>query len=42
LPRKKQNEWMESTLNKVDAFVFDPDIRQMLASPTNALMTNGD
>ena len=36
LPRNKQNEWMESTLNKVDAFVFDPDIRQMLASPKSS------
>src|SRR3989344_3247087 len=46
LPRNKQNEWMESTLNKVDAFVFDPDIRQMLASPKSSfnlreIMDNG-
>lgn len=36
LPRNKQNEWMESTLNKVDAFVFDPELRQMLASPKSS------
>ena len=35
-PRHKYNEWMESTLNKVDAFVFDPDIRQMLSSPASS------
>ena len=27
-----QDEWMESTLNKVDAFLFDDSLRQMLSS----------
>jgi type IV secretory pathway VirB4 component len=36
LRRNTQDEWMESTLNKVDAFLFDPDIRQMLSSPKSS------
>ena len=36
LRRNTQDEWMESTLNKVDAFLFDPDIKQMLSSPKSS------
>ncbi len=36
LPRTKQDEWMESTLNKVNAFLFDNSIRQLLASPKSS------
>lgn len=36
LPRKTQDEWMESTLNKVNAFLFDDSIRQLLASPKSS------
>ena len=36
LPRTKQDEWMESTLNKVNAFLFDDSIRQLLASPKSS------
>jgi type IV secretory pathway VirB4 component len=31
-----QDEWMESTLNKVDAFLFDDNLRQMLSSPKSS------
>jgi len=31
-----QDEWMESTLNKVDAFLFDDNLRQMLCSPKSS------
>jgi len=31
-----QDEWMESTLNKVDAFLFDDNLRQMLSSPESS------
>lgn len=27
-----QNEWMESTLNKVSGFLFDPEVKQMFVS----------
>jgi len=36
LPRRTQDEWMESTLNKVNAFLFDDSIRQLLASPKSS------
>ncbi|KKR48812.1 MAG: hypothetical protein UT84_C0035G0003 [Candidatus Curtissbacteria bacterium GW2011_GWA1_40_16] len=36
LPRRTQDEWMESTLNKVNAFLFDDSIRQLLASPQSS------
>src|SRR3989338_10089064 len=36
LPRRTQDEWMESTLNKVNAFLFDNSIRQLLASPKSS------
>jgi len=36
LRRNTQDEWMESTLNKVDAFLFDPDIKQMLSAPKSS------
>jgi DNA helicase HerA-like ATPase len=41
-----QNEWMESTLNKVDSFLFDDNLRQMLSSPKSSfnlreIMDNG-
>ena len=36
LPRNKQDEWMESTLNKVGAFLFDPALRQMLVAPKSS------
>ncbi len=32
LPVRTWNEWLESTLNKVDAFLSDPAIRQIFAS----------
>lgn len=46
LKRGGQDERMESTLNKVDAFLFDPALRQMLASPKSSfhlrdIMDNG-
>src|SRR3989344_2735381 len=31
-----QNEWMESTLNKVNGFLLDDSIRQLLASPKSS------
>lgn len=36
LRRSTQDEWMESTLNKVNAFLFDDSIRQMLSSPKSS------
>lgn len=36
LPRRTQDEWAESTLNKVNAFLFDNSIRQLLASPKSS------
>ena len=36
LRRTTQDEWMESTLNKVNAFIFDDSIRQMLSSPKSS------
>ena len=36
LRRTTQDEWMESTLNKVNAFLFDDNIRQMLSSPKSS------
>jgi len=36
LRKNTQDEWTESTLNKADAFLFDPDIRQMLSSPKSS------
>lgn len=36
LPHRTQAEWMESTLNKVNAFLFDDNIRQMLSSPKSS------
>lgn len=36
LRRTTQDEWMESTLNKVNAFLFDDSIRQMLSSPKSS------
>lgn len=36
LPRRTQDEWAESTLNKVNAFLFDDNIRQMLACPKSS------
>jgi len=36
LRRNTQDEWMESTLNKVNAFLFDDHLRQMLASPKSS------
>lgn len=36
LRRNTQDEWMESTLNKVNAFLFDDSIRQMLSSPKSS------
>lgn len=36
LRRTTQDEWMESTLNKVNAFLFHPNLRQMLASPKSS------
>ena len=31
-----QNEWMESTLNKVNGFLFDPKVKQMFQSPRSS------
>ena len=36
LRRTTQDEWMESTLNKVNAFLFEDHLRQMLASPKSS------
>ena len=36
LSRREQNERMESTLNKVGAFLFDPALRQMLVAPQSS------
>ena len=36
LPRRTQDEWAESTLNKVNAFLFDDSVRQMLACPKSS------
>jgi hypothetical protein len=36
LRRNTQDEWMESTLNKVNAFLFDDHLRQMLSSPKSS------
>jgi len=36
LRRGKQDEWMESTLNKVSAFLFEDHLRQMLSSPKSS------
>ena len=36
LQRRGQDEKMESTLNKVNAFLFDDKIRQMLSSPKSS------
>lgn len=36
LRKTTQDEWMESTLNKVSALIFDPDIRQMLSAPKSS------
>lgn len=46
LPRKTQDEWTQSTLNKVNAFLFDDSIRHLLASPKSSfnlrdIMDNG-
>ena len=36
LRRTTQDEWMESTLNKVNAFLFENNLRLMLASPKSS------
>jgi hypothetical protein len=36
LPSRTWREWLESTLNKVDAFLSDPSIRQIFASPQSS------
>jgi len=36
LPAHTWREWLESTLNKVDAFLSDPAIRQIFASPRSS------
>lgn len=36
LPASTWREWLESTLNKVDAFLSDPSIRQIFASPESS------
>ena len=36
LPRRTQDEWAESTLNKVNAFLFNGKVGQMLSSPKSS------
>jgi type IV secretory pathway VirB4 component len=36
LSEKTRHEWIESTLNKVDTFLFDDRIRDMLSCPTSS------